>query len=240
MPKYRQMISPCQARLLLLTSLKDNMDIYYLGHSSFKLKGKSASVVCDPFNPKAVGLKFSSVDAEIVTISHEHEDHNYVEAVKGEPKIISGPGEYEVKDISILGFPSFHDSKHGEERGKNTIYVYEIDGVRICHLGDLGQKLSEELLEELGDIDVLIIPVGGVYTIGPSQAAELVRDIEPSFILPMHYYVEGLVKETFGKLEPVETFLKEVGLTVEKMPKLSVKKEEIDLEVEKVILLEKK
>lgn len=217
-----------------------DMDIFYLGHSSFKLKGKDGVVITDPFDPKKVGLKYSSNEADIVSISHEHEDHNAVSVVKGDPKVISGPGEYEIKGISILGFLTFHDSKNGEERGKNTIYIYEIDGIRICHLGDLGQKLSESLIESLGDIDVLMIPVGGIYTIDPTQAVEIVRNIEPSFILPMHYFVEGMDKETFGKMEPVETFLKEVSLSVEKMPKLSLKKEEIDLEVQKVILLEKK
>ncbi|MBU0998621.1 MBL fold metallo-hydrolase [Patescibacteria group bacterium] len=216
------------------------MDIFYLGHSSFKLKGKHGSIITDPFDSKKVGLKYSSNEADIVSISHEHEDHNAVSAIKGEPKVISGPGEYEIKGISILGFSSFHDSKNGEERGKNTIYVFEIDTVRICHLGDLGQKLSDSLIESLGDIDVLMIPVGGIYTIDPTEAVEIVRDMEPSFILPMHYYVDGMEKETFGKLEPVETFLKEVALTVEKMPKLTIKKEEVDLEVQKVILLEKK
>jgi len=216
------------------------MDIFYLGHSSFKLKGKDASIITDPFDSKKVGLKYSSNEADIVSISHEHEDHNAVSTIKGEPKVISGPGEYEIKGTSILGFSSFHDSKNGEERGKNTIYVFEIDEVRICHLGDLGHKLSDSLIESLGDIDVLMIPVGGIYTIDPTEAVEIVRDIEPSFILPMHYYVDGMNKETFGKLEPVETFLKEVALTVEKMPKLTIKKEEVDLEVQKVILLEKK
>ena len=216
------------------------MDIFYLGHSSFKLKGKYGSVITDPFDPKKVGLKYSSNEADIVSISHEHEDHNAVSVIKGEPKVISGPGEYEIKGISILAFPTFHDAKNGEERGKNTIYVYEIDGVRICHLGDLGQKLPDSLIESLGDIDVLMIPVGGIFTIGPSEAVEIVRDMEPSFVLPMHYFVDGINKETFGKMEPIETFLKEVSLTVEKMPKLTIKKEEMDLGVQKVILLEKK
>jgi len=215
------------------------MDIFYLGHSSFKLKGKNASVVTDPFDPNIVGFKFPKVEADVVTISHNHEDHNMEDLVQGTPKIIKGPGEYEIKEISILGFQSFHDDKKGEERGDNTIYVFEIDGIRVCHLGDLGHKLSENLVESIGDIDVLLIPVGGTFTIGHSEACELVRDIGAPYIIPMHYYVEGM-KDNFKKIEPVETFLKEVGLTVEKMSKFSVKKEEIDVEVQKVILLEKK
>ena len=216
------------------------MDIFYSGHSSFRLKGKTATVVTDPFDSKMVGLKYPSTEADIVTISHDHEDHNKLDLVKGDPKLIVGPGEYEIKEITILGFPSYHDSKKGEERGKNTIFVFEIDGVRICHLGDLGERISETLIEALGEIDVLLIPVGGTYTIGSKEAAELVREIEPSFVLPMHFLTDGINNESFEKLEPVDPFLREVGLTVEKMPKLSIKKEEIDTEVQKVILLERK
>ena len=216
------------------------MDIYYSGHSSFRLKGKTATVVTDPFDSKMVGLKYPLTEANIVTISHDHEDHNNADIIKGDPKIISGPGEYEIKEVTILGFPSYHDTKKGEERGKNTIYVFEIDGIRICHLGDLGEKLSETLIEALGEIDVLLIPVGGTYTIDSREAAELVREIEPSFVLPMHFFVDGMNKASFEKLEPAEPFLREVGLTVEKMPKLSIKKEEIDTEVQKVIILERK
>lgn len=213
------------------------MDITYFGHSSFRLKGKDASVVTDPFDPKMVGLKYSGVEGDIVTISHNHDDHNKAELVKGAVKIIDGPGEYEIKGISILGFPSFHDKVKGEERGKNVIYVYEIDGLRLCHLGDLGHKLSDELLEEIGDIDILMIPVGGEYTINSSEAAEVVRDIEPSIVLPMHYKMEGTL---IAKLAGVESFLKEVGMTVEKLPKLVVKKEDITEEMQKVVELEKK
>ena len=144
--------------------MQEQMDITFLGHSSFRLKGRTASLVCDPYDVKMVGLKYSAVEADIVTISHDHADHNQASQVSGVKKIISGPGEYEVMGISILGFPSFHDNKAGESRGKNTIYVFEVDGLRICHLGDLGHKLSQELVEDLGHIDILFIPVGrGIY-----------------------------------------------------------------------------
>lgn len=216
------------------------MEITYLGHSSFKLKGKTASVVIDPFDSKMVGFKFPSVDADIVTISHNHDDHNKADLVQGEFKLITGPGEYEIKGISILGFPSFHDDKEGSLRGKNTIYVFEIDDFRICHLGDLGQKLKEEIIENLGDIDILMIPVGGEFTIGSSLASQIVRDIDPSIVIPMHYKAEGINLSNFSQLEPLENFLREVGLTVERLPKLTVKKEDIQEETKKVIVLEKK
>lgn len=214
------------------------MDITYLGHSSFKLKGKTGSVVTDPFDPKMVGLKYSGVEGDIVTVSHDHEDHNRVDLVKNYEKVIDGPGEYEINNISIIGVASYHDDKKGEERGRNTIYVFEIDGLRICHLGDLGHKLSDSQIEAIGDIDILLIPVGGVYTIAPSLAVEIVQNIEPSIIIPMHFK-DKQVSEGLSKLGPVEPFLKEMGLTVEKLPKLSVKKEEL-AETEKVVLLETK
>jgi L-ascorbate metabolism protein UlaG (beta-lactamase superfamily) len=216
------------------------MDIIYLGHSSFKIKGKSASVVCDPYNPKMVGLKFGPVEADIVTISHEHDDHNRQELIKNCKKVVNGPGEYEIMGISILGFPSYHDTQKGEERGKNTIFVYEVDGIRIAHLGDLGHELSESLVEDMGDIDILILPVGGEFTIGPVEATKIVQVIEPSITIPMHYQVPGLNPVSFAKLKNVEDFLKEVGLTVERLPKLSLKKEDIIEDMQKVVVLEKK
>lgn len=218
------------------------MDITYLGHSSFRIKTKLAALVTDPFDPQMVGLKYSGVEGDIVTISHEHHDHNAFDKVAGVKKVVNGPGEYEIMGVSIIGYPSFHDSKNGAERGKNTIYVYEAEGLRLAHLGDLGHVLSDELVQEIGDIDVLMIPVGGGgLTIVPKEAAEIVSKIEPFFVLPMHYQTPGLSPEAFGKIEPVETFLKESGLPTEQMPKFSIKKEDIlEDQNTKVIVLEKK
>jgi L-ascorbate metabolism protein UlaG (beta-lactamase superfamily) len=215
------------------------MDINYLGLSSFKMKGKNASVVTDPFDPKVVGIKFPPIEADIVTVSHDHPDHNKIDLVKNYVQAIKGPGEYEIRGISILGFPSFHDDKKGELRGKNVVFVYEIDGLRICHLGDLGHNLSDEMVEEVGDIDILMIPVGGFYTIGPGVAAEIVRNIEPSIVMPMHYNTGELDQNAFGKLEKVDAFLKEIGMTVERLPKLTIKKEELG-ENQKVVILDRK
>ena len=216
------------------------MDIVYLGHSSFKLKGKTASIITDPFDSKFVGLKYPSTDADIVTISHNHNDHNQSQLVKGVKMVINGPGEYEISGVSIIGMPSFHDAKKGEQRGENTIYIFEIDGLRIAHLGDLGIELSDEQISQLGNIDVLMIPVGGEYTIGPKEAVKVVSGVDPYFVIPMHYKVNGLGPE-FSKLEPVETFLSECGLTVERIDKFSLKKEDILEESStKVILLPQK
>jgi L-ascorbate metabolism protein UlaG (beta-lactamase superfamily) len=217
------------------------MDIIYLGHSSFKIKTKTATLITDPFDPAMVGLKYSGVTGDIVTISHDHKDHNAGTRVSGVRKIVDGPGEYEIMGVSIMGYPSFHDSQKGEARGKNTIYVIEADGLRIVHLGDLGHQLSEDMVNEIGDTDVLFVPVGGEFTIGPKEASQAISEIDPFFVIPMHYQVEGLNPETFSKLLPVESFLKESGLPFEKLPKFSLKKEDIvEDQTAKVIVLEKK
>lgn len=209
------------------------MDISYIGHSSFKIRTKSATVITDPFDPAVAGIKFSPQEADIVTISHDHADHNYLEKISGYKKVVAGPGEYEIMGISIIGISTFHDDKEGSERGKNTIYVYEAEGLRIVHLGDLGHALSESQIEALGEVDILMIPVGGVYTIGPKEASDLVSAVEPYFVIPMHFGGD--------KLQPLEAFLKEVGQEGEKMSKFSIKKMDIEENQNtKVVVLENK
>ena len=217
------------------------MDITYLGHSSFRIKTKSASVITDPYDSQMVGFKFAGIEGDIVTVSHDHKDHNASDKVSGAKKIVTGPGEYEIMGVSILGYASFHDSKEGSERGKNTIYVFEAEGLRLAHLGDLGHALSDDSIGRLGAIDVLMVPVGGEYTIGPKEASEVVSKIDPYFVIPMHYQLGGLNPENFAKLAPVEAFLKETGMVTENMPKFSIKKEDIgEDQSTKVIVLEKK
>lgn len=211
------------------------MDVTYLGHSSFRIKGKRASLVTDPFDPKMVGLKFPSVKADIVTVSHEHKDHNMPGLVKEVKRVISGPGEYEISGVSIIGIPTFHDEKKGEERGRNTVYIIELDGLRICHLGDLGHTLKESTITAIGDVDVLMVPVGGHFTIGPKRAVDVVQSIEPLIVIPMHYKSKGL-SENLKKLKDVDVFLKEIGLPVEKMEKLSITRGDLG-EDQKVVVL---
>jgi len=212
------------------------MDITYLGHASFKIKGKTSSLLTDPFDPGMVGLKFPKVEAAIVTVSHDHTDHNKAELVKNVKKVVKGPGAYDIEGVTIFGFSTFHDDKKGLDRGKNTIYAIEIDGVRIVHLGDLGHKLDENILEEIGTTDILMIPVGGVYTIGPGEASEVVREIEPSIVIPMHYFMEGMDEKMFGKLSKVDDFLSELSLGCERLDKLSLKKSDLTNEQKVVVL----
>lgn len=216
------------------------MDITYLGHSSFKIKTKTAVVVTDPFPTELLGFKFPKTEANIVTVSHQHEDHNYLGLIEGDPFIISEPGEYEVKGVSVFGYPSFHDQHSGKDRGVNNIFVIEAEGLRICHLGDLGAAIPTKILEEIGEIDVLMIPVGGKATINSKEAVDLISQMEPFIVLPMHYREEGINEKEFGDLATLETFLKEMGAeNAEKLDKLSLSKDKLPEET-KVVLLERK
>lgn len=213
------------------------MDLTWYGQACFKIKGKNAIVVCDPYDPAAVGLKLVKLTADIVTVSHQHPDHNYVAGVtkagESDPFVISGPGEYGTLGVSILGIPTYHDKQSGSQRGANTIYQIEIDGITILHCGDLGHKLTDGQLEELSDIDILLIPVGGVYTISYDDAAEVVSEIEPSMVIPMHYKVDGLKYN----LDPVDKFLKEMGAEkIAPVPKLTVPRDKLPEETEVVVL----
>jgi L-ascorbate metabolism protein UlaG (beta-lactamase superfamily) len=214
------------------------MDILPLGLSSFKIRGKNASVVTDPFNASSVGLKFpKNVEADIVTVSHDHPDHNEVAAVAGSPFIITGPGEYEVKEVSVIGISTFHDEKKGEERGRNTIYRIQVDGVVFGHLGDLGHVLSSAQVDELNGIDVLFVPVGGVYSLDAVKASQVIADVEPRIVIPMHYGQPGLNEKIFGELAPVSAFLKQMGKeSVTAVPKLSVSRDKLPAEMQIVVL----
>lgn len=210
------------------------MDITYFGHASFKIKGKNATVVTDPFDPKT-GLKFPKVEADIVSVTHSHFDHSATDLVQGEPFIVSGPGEYEVKGVEIIGVASFHDNKKGEERGNNTIFNFKIDKMNIAHLGDLGQdSLTTEQVEEIGNVDILLIPVGGYYTIDASVASKIVSQLEPKIIIPMHYLDPD---STIKELSSVDSFLKEMGKEgIEPVQKLTIAFDKLPEETQIVVM----
>lgn len=216
------------------------MDITFLGHSSFRIKGKNGIVVCDPFSPK-IGFPFPKASADIVTISHHHFDHFAVDQVSGtarkeKPYVIDAPGEYELLDIAVSVHPSFHDAENGKLRGKNNITVIRIEGIALAHLGDLGHILSDSDINSLGAIDVLIIPVGGEFTINSKQAVEIAEAIEPSIVIPMHYRTEKHSPE-FAKLAGVDEFLKEMGKTgIIPLEKLSLTAGSLPEEMEVVVL----
>jgi L-ascorbate metabolism protein UlaG (beta-lactamase superfamily) len=196
------------------------MDISWLGHSCFRIGGSHAVVITDPYSPD-LGYSLGKPDAGIVTVSHNHPGHSYTQGIGGEPRLVTGPGEYEIGGVLIIGVATFHDGDRGRERGKNTAYLMEIDEISVCHLGDLGHVLTAEQVEGMGDVDVLLLPVGGVYTINAPLAAEVVRQLEPKVVIPMHYQTPALK----WKLEPVDRFLKEIGVKeIKSQPKLSLTK----------------
>ena len=208
------------------------MDITWLGHSCFVIKGKQATVVTDPYHDFDKH-KLGRPSAAIVTVSHQHEHHNNAEGVDGGPKVITGPGEYEIKGVFITGISTFHDNVSGQKQGKNTIYVIEIDDIKVCHLGDLGHKLTSRQTEELSDVDVLLVPVGGVTTINAPVAAEVINMLDPEVVIPMHYKTEAIEME----LEPIDGFLKEMGLKdVVRQPKFSISRSALTRDTQLVVL----
>jgi L-ascorbate metabolism protein UlaG (beta-lactamase superfamily) len=207
--------------------------IYWAGQSCFQIsvsnsKDHSADVVIDPFNEEAVGFKLPNLSADIALVTHNHKDHDNVKDLKGEPFVIEGAGEYEVKGVFVHGIPSFHDDKSGKDKGQNTIYVIEAEDMRFCHLGDLGQKeLTDDQLEKIGQIDILMIPVGGEgYTISSSEAPKIIGQIEPKIVIPMHF---ALPKLKF-KLDDVSKFLKAMGKTATPQDKYSIKQKDLPKE----------
>jgi len=213
------------------------MDIKYLGHSSFQIRTKNAKIVTDPFDPEYTGLPFAKTEADILTISHDHRDHNFKDGIKGEPLVLDWPGEFEKNGVRINGYDSFHDANGGTERGDNVMYKFEADGFSVLHLGDLGHLLSEDKIEMIGEVDVLLIPVGGKYTINPIEAVKTINKIEPRIIIPMHYGNIGLKQDIFGELLELQVFLKEIGASdVVPVDKLTLKQEDATDNVQVVVL----
>ena len=218
------------------------MEIKYLGHSAFLIKTKTAKIVTDPYDPGMVGLKFPKTEADVVTVSHQHKDHNQFKNVSDisgvHPLIIDMPGEFEKMGVRIFGFQTFHDKTNGNERGENIMYKFESEGISVLHCGDLGLIPEESFLEAIGEVDILMVPVGGFYTIDSDEAVNFVKKIEPSIVIPMHYKTEKSSNHSESKLAGVSEFTKKFGLdNVVPVPKLIYKKEEIEQEM-KVIVLE--
>ena len=194
------------------------VDISWLGHSCFKIKGSHATIISDPYAP-GTGYDLGQPSASIVTVSHDHAGHNYAAGIGGQPRVISRPGEYEISDVLLIGISTFHDAEGGRVRGRNTVFQIEIDGLALCHLGDLGYPLTSAQAEEIDSVDVLFLPVGGVSTINAAEAAAVVRQLEPRIVIPMHYKTPALARQ----LDPVDKFLKEIGTKqVTTQPRLSV------------------
>ncbi len=208
------------------------MEINWLGHSCFLIRGKEKTIIADPYHPD-LGYRLGEPEADIVTVSHFHPGHSYIAGVANEPKLIKSPGEYEIGGTFITGVATFHDNRKGDLRGKNTIYIIEMDGITLCHLGDLGHPLDPHLIEEIGDVDILFLPVGELSTMPIDTAVEIVRQLEPHIIIPMHYKTEAFT----GDLSPVDKFLDKMRIReLEARPKLSITSSSLPSSTQTIVL----
>jgi len=208
------------------------MKIKYLGHSTFKITSDK-TIVIDPHDPE-YGTLPADLTADIVTVSHSHHDHNYLAGVRGEPKIIDSVGEYDLDNIKITGVPTFHDDSLGVKRGGNIVFVYEIEGLRLSHLGDLGHLLNDDQLNQIGPIDIVMISVGGTYTIDADQAVEVVKQLQAKVVLPMHYKTADSASDSV--LAPVDDFVQKMGWKVEKVVQFEINTNNLDRFAGKVII----
>jgi len=212
------------------------MIITWLGHSCFKIQDKNGPegtiVVTDPFD-KSTGFKVPNFEADIVTVSHNHKDHNNAKALRGTPFIVNSAGEYDIKGVMIEGVESYHDSKEGAERGKNIIYRIEMEDLTLVHLGDLGQALDDKQLERLVGIDIVFIPVGGKYTIDAKKAVEVISQIEPRMVIAMHYKT----KDSKIDIDGIEKFVKEMGVKPTYEEKLKISKKDLPQEDMELVIL---
>lgn len=166
------------------------MKIKWNGHASFTITADDGTVlVTDPYNPGGYegALTYDVVDdrADGALVSHDHDDHNFVNGLSGSPDVLKGSGK--IKDINVKGISTFHDESGGVERGPNTIFIFEVDGINICFAGDLGHQLSDEQIEDAGKVDLLLVPIGGTFTVDAQGAFELIENLEPGIVIPMHY-----------------------------------------------------
>lgn len=183
------------------------MKVKWLGHSCFLLTADNGvRILTDPFD-SSVGYEVPEVTADIVSTSHEHFDHSYIQAVQGDFFHVNKIGHFSHKGIEIIGVAAFHDEVNGAQRGGNTIYKFIVDGIHICHCGDLGHVLTPEQAKEIGHVDILLLPVGGFYTIGPNQAVEVAKMLQPSVIIPMHFKTEAIK----FPIEGADSFLQKIG-----------------------------
>ena len=193
------------------------MEITWLGHSCFRLRSGDNIAVTDPF-PDSIGLSLGEPEAIAVTVSNQHSNHSNWQGVSGAPRVLSGPGEYEMSGIYVTGLmtPTASGDSPGE---RNTAYLFDMENLRLCHLGDVKAALTTRQVEELTPVDILFMPAGGTCTIEISQAVEIIRRLEPRVVIPMHYSVPGLNVELNG----LEAFLKEMGIReLEPVSRLSI------------------
>jgi L-ascorbate metabolism protein UlaG (beta-lactamase superfamily) len=211
------------------------MKITWLGHAAFLLETGGSKIVTDPYdhNDERIGYGPITMPVDIVTISHDHADHNYAKDLKGNPDTVEGTGRFQVKGISFTGIEAHHDPTEGSQRGSNTIFVMEAEGMNLCHAGDLGHVLSRDTIEAIGPVDILLIPVGGFYTIDAAEAAKVTQDLKPKLVIPIHFKTTVLDFPIAG----VEAFLEgKSNVRHQEAAEIEVTKETLPKEMEIVVL----
>ncbi|MGH2377723.1 MAG: MBL fold metallo-hydrolase [Candidatus Limnocylindria bacterium] len=208
------------------------MDLTWLGHACFRMRGKEGIVLTDPPDPKS-GHAIPKTEAHLVTMSHDHPGHGSMRSVGGEPVVLTGPGEYEVQEILVTGIATFHDEESGASRGANTVFAIRVDDLIVCHLGDLGHVLPATDLERIGEVDVVLVPISGHETnLSAAMAAEVVHQLGPKVVVPMSYDPEAKKKDG-----PFERLLHELGVKeLTPVPKLSVTRSSLPSELQVVAL----
>lgn len=206
------------------------MKITWKGHACFLIETGNNRIVCDPFN-EGVGYPLFSGSGNLVTISHDHWDHNASQLVKGNPMVITEPGSFIFDDIQIKGIPSYHDQARGKKRGKNIIYKISVNGINLVHLGDLGHVLTGEQVAEIGTNDILFLPVGGNFTVNADEAYEITEQLNPKIVIPMHYKTPV---NTF-EIDPVEVYTVKFDRIIKK-PFLNISQSELDYPVQVIVL----
>lgn len=206
------------------------MKVQWLGHASFLIETGGRRIITDPFD-EALGYPAYGQEADIVTVSHDHWDHNAASTVKGHPQIIRETGTFNIEEIQIKGIASFHDQLQGRQRGANIIYRLQSENISLVHLGDLGHLLHSEQLKELGQVNILLIPVGGTFTIDAGQALAAISQLKPAIVIPMHYNTPHL---SFS-LAPVESFTAQFDRVIKK-PYLEVDAQDLTKEMKIVVL----
>jgi L-ascorbate metabolism protein UlaG (beta-lactamase superfamily) len=205
------------------------MKVRWLGHACFLLTSDSGlRIITDPYTTGVFGLEYAPLaeTADIVTVSHDHADHNNVAAVKGNPQVVRGVGSHEAKGVRFKGVATAHDESSGKERGQNTVFCFALDGINVCHLGDLGHDLSDQTVADIGDVDVLLIPVGGNFTIDAPAANGVCKKLAPKVIIPMHFKnarcpsfpVAGVEDFTRGRQQVKTIAGSEIELKKEQLP----------------------
>jgi L-ascorbate metabolism protein UlaG (beta-lactamase superfamily) len=214
------------------------MKIAWYGHAAFRITtGQGVRIIIDPYEPQAFdgALSYGRIadEADIVLTSHDHADHNYVKDIRGKYALIEKDGVYEVKGVTVSALATFHDPSGGKERGKNLIFVIEADGLRVAHVGDLGHVLDKETVAKVGKVDVLLLPVGGFYTIDAGEAERVAEALKPSIVVPMHFKTE---KCAFP-IAPVEEFTRgKKNVRVSAASELEVLKQSLPASPEIVVL----